>query len=226
MRPLRLAALLALPASLIPFLALGPARAPAHAQPAASSWQGQIQNEDRARLAGLWRAWTRSLAELAAAPGGEQALADLGAVGVPPIEPLPGRRAALTTGTLPGTGAYNCRTIRLGQPDDGWPRDGALPLQIGPWGACTIVPTSHQPFAFAMAEGPQRLTGQLWPDGDRMVFLGALHLAAEAGSRYYGDDPDRDHLGILRSLAPGHWRLELPWPRWQSNLLLVEIKAA
>jgi len=204
----------------------GLASAPAQAQPAASRWQGQIQNDDRARLAGLWRAWTRSLAQLVADPGGKAALADLGPVGVPPIEPLPGRPAALTNGALPGIGTYHCRTLRLGQRDDGWPRDVSLPLQIGPWGACAIAATSRQPFAFTMAEGPQRLSGQLWPDGDRMVFLGALHLASEAGTRNYGDDPDRDHLGVLRPLAPGHWRLELPWPRWQSNLLLVEIRTS
>lgn len=213
MRRLLLAALIALPA------------APVSAQPAASSWQGQIQNEDRSRLAGLWRSWTRSLAELTAAPGGKEALADLGPVGVPPIEPLPGRDAAITNGTLPAIGTYSCRTLRLGQRDDGWPRDGVLPLQIGAWGACTIAATGRQPLYFAMAEGPQRFTGQLWPDGDRMVFLGALSLAAEVGIRGYGDDPDRDHLGILRPLAPGHWRLELPWPRWQSNLMLIEIRA-
>lgn len=198
---------------------------PAQAQPAASSWQGQIQSDDRARLAGLWRAWTRSLAELVAAPGGEAALAALGPVGVPPVEPLPGRRAAITADTLPAPGAYSCRTLRLGARDDGWPRDSVLPLQIGEWGPCTLAPTSGDPVAFKMEAGPQRLSGQLWPDGDRMVFLGALNLASENGTRGYGDDPDRDHLGVLRALQPGHWRLELPWPRWQSNLLLVEIKA-
>lgn len=205
-------------------IALALVAAPVQAQPAASSWQGQIQNDDRARLAGLWRAWTRSLAELVAAPGGREALAALGAVGVPPVEPLPGRPAPVASETLPKVGAYSCRTLRLGSRDDGWPRDGVLPLQIGDWGTCALAPTSGAPLALKMLAGPQRLTGQLWPDGDRMVFLGALHLASESGTRDYGDDPDRDHLGVLRSLAPGHWRLELPWPRWQSNLLLVEIK--
>jgi hypothetical protein len=58
-----------------------------------------------------------------------------------------------------------------------------------------------------------------------MVMLGALHLAAEGGRRRYGDDHERDLAGILRPLGPGHWRLELPWPRWQSRLMLVEMKA-
>lgn len=198
--------------------------APVAGQPAASSWQGQIQSEDRARLAGLWRAWTRSLADVAAEPGGREALDALGPVAVPPVEPLPGRPVALASDSLPGVGDYRCRTIRLGRRDDGWPRDGVLPLQTGPWGVCRLAATEGEPLAFAMADGPQRLSGRLWADGDRMVFLGALSLASEAGVRDYGDDPDRDHLGVLRPLGAGHWRLELPWPRWQSELLLVEIR--
>lgn len=201
------------------------AGASAQAQPAATSWQGRIQPDDRARMAGLWRAWTRSLAEIDAA-GGAAALAALGPVGIPPVEPLPGRRETIVAGQSPAPGAYRCRIIRMGARDDGWPRDGVLPLQTSEWGACRIAAESGEGrLDFSMTEGEQQLSGRLWPDGDRMVFLGALALAAESGQRAYGDDPDRDHLGVLRALKPGQWRLELPWPRWQSNLLLVEIEA-
>ncbi len=199
--------------------------APLAAQPAASSWQGRIQPEDRPRMAGLWSAWTRSLADIQAA-GGRAAVEALGPVAIPPVEPLPGRRVNIDAATLPAPGAYRCRTIRLGSRDDGWPRDGVLPLQTGNWGACRIGPGHGQPLALTMAEGEQRVSGGLWPDGDRMVFLGALSLATETGRRGYGDDPDRDHLGVLRAIGPDHWRLELPWPRWQSVLLLIEITSA
>lgn len=202
-------------------LATMPAIGPGVAQPALTSWQSMIQAEDRPRLAGLWRAWTSSLADVIKA-GGESALKDLGPVVVPPVEPLPGRRQAVSTDALPAAGDYRCRTIRMGQRDDGWPRDNVMPLQLGEWGPCTISGS----LTLTMLAGPQRLSGKLWADGDRMVFLGALSLAAETGIRHYGDDPDRDHLGVLRAFAPGQWRLELPWPRWQSTLLLVEISAA
>jgi hypothetical protein len=200
---------------------------PALSQPAATSWQGRIQPDDRTRMAGLWRAWTRSIAEIEAA-GGSAALAALGLVAVPPVEPLPGRRPRVEATVLPGPGAYRCRTIRMGARDDGWPRDGVLPLQTADWGACRVTGGGRTgaPLRLAMDEGAQQLSGGLWPDGDRMVFLGALALAAEPGRRAYGDDPDRDHLGVLRPIGAGHWRLELPWPRWQSNLLLIEIEAA
>jgi hypothetical protein len=200
---------------------------PAGAQPAASSWQGRIQRADRQRLAGLWGAWTRALAQIDAA-GMRGALEALGTVGVPPVEPLPGRPGApVQLGMLPEAGAFQCRLIRLGLREDGWPRDEAAPLSVGAWGACTLgTEPRRETLQFDMLEGEQRMHGRLWADGDRMIFLGAKALASEAGTRRYGDDPDRDALGVLRPLEAGHWRLELPWPRWQSNLLLVEIKPA
>ncbi|WP_439534697.1 DUF4893 domain-containing protein [Polymorphobacter sp.] len=197
------------------------------AQPAASSWQGRIQDEDRKRLAGLWRAWTHSLSQIGAA-GETERLTALGAVAVAPVEPLPGRREDMSqSAALPMPGKYQCRLVRMGLRDDGWPRDAGQPLVVTDWGDCTIMAESGDAtLRFDMLDGSQRLHGRLWADGDRMIFLGATALASETGIRRYGDDPDRDALGVLRSLEPVHWRIELPWPRWQSNLLLVEIKQA
>jgi hypothetical protein len=192
--------------------------APAAAQPALGTWQARIQPEDRVRLAGLWRAWTSALNNAASqAP----ALAALGPVATPPLEPLPGTPEARAGHPLPGPGAYRCRTIRIGHREDGWSRDGTSPLAIGDWGSCRVTAGN----LLVTESGAQRLSGQLWSDDDRMVMLGALHLAAEGGRRRYGDDHERDLAGILRPLGPGHWRLELPWPRWQSRLMLVEMKA-
>jgi hypothetical protein len=192
------------------------------AQPAVSSWQGQMQEDDRRRLAGLWSAWTRGLAEVRAA-GLESVLQALGPVAVPPVEPLPGRPEPLELGRLPATGDYQCRIIRLGLRDDGWPRDAGVPLRVADWAPCRLAADRLGMMRFDMLAGAQRLHGRLWADGDRMIFLGALALESETGDRRYGDDPDRDALGVLRPLEDGHWRLELPWPRWQSNLMLVEI---
>ena len=192
------------------------------AQPAVSSWQGQIQDEDRGRLAGLWRSWTRAISDIEAGGAGAN-LRALGVVGVPPVEPLPGRPDMLELGRLPGAGVYQCRIIRMGLRDDGWPRDDGQPLTLGEWGPCNIGAGPRDTESFDMLAGAQRVHGRLWADGDRMVFLGALALASETGIRRYGDDPDRDAIGVLRPVGDGHWRLELPWPRWQSNLMLVEI---
>ncbi len=201
--------------------------APALAQPAVTSWQGRIRPEDRPRIAGLWNAWTRSLNQIETAGQGD-ALRVLGKVAVPPVEPLPGHREVrMTTGpalSLPAAGTYRCRLLQLGARDDGW-ASMPPPLSIGDWGPCTLAPDRDDTLQLKMAEGVQRIGGRVWPDGDRMVFLGALSLASENGRRAYGDDPDRDSVGVLRPLGPDHWRLELPWPQWQSNLMLVEIRA-
>jgi len=149
----------------------------------------------------------------------------LGPVGTPPVEPLPGRpEDTVRLGALPVPGAYQCRLIRMGLRDDGWPRDAEQPLMTTSWGSCSFQSEALGTLRFDMHEGRQRIHGRLWPDGDRMVFLGAIALASEEGVRLYGDDPDRDALGVLRPLSGGHWRVELPWPRWQSNLMIVEIK--
>jgi hypothetical protein len=56
-----------------------------------------------------------------------------------------------------------------------------------------------------------------------MVFLGAPALRGEMWVMPYGADPERNAVGALRALGPQQWRLELPWPTWQSNLDLVEL---
>jgi len=199
------------------------------AQPAVSSWQGQIQVEDRSRMAGLWRAWTGAIADITT--GGAQArLQALGALGVPPVEPLPGRTVPSSEAQFPGVGDYECRIIHMGLREDGWPRDDANPLALEAWEPCRVAPGAVNgkgggAMDFSMLAGTQRLNGRLWADGDLMVFLGALALASDYGVRRYGDDPDRDMLGVMRPLATGQWRLELPWPRWQSKLMLVEVRS-
>ena len=58
------------------------------------------------------------------------------------------------------------------------------------------------------------------------VFLGTLRLAGEMGRLRYGEDAQRDQLGVLQAIGPGHWRIALPWPRWTARLVLIELRAA
>jgi hypothetical protein len=113
---------------------------------------------------------------------------------------------------------YSCRTISLGAQGG----NRAAVVEVDAPQPCRIEArggTLH----FEQAAGTHRLGGKLFADGDRMVFLGAPALSGEMGIMPYGADPERDAVGALRALGPGHWRLELPWPAWQSNLDLVEI---
>jgi hypothetical protein len=193
------------------------------------TWQREITPPDRKRLAQLWEAWTRSLNEAQAAGQGA-ALVALGPVVVPDAAAInpdaaainPDAAAGKTAGPLPGAGSYTCREVRLGQHRSG----------ITAWAAATLTASEMRPCRievrgsalwFEQDAGAQRLGGRLYADGDRQVFLGATALTGEMRILPYGADPQRDAVGVLRAIGERRWRLELPWPHWQSNLAIVEI---
>jgi len=190
---------------------------PVHAADAPRAWQEVIQESDRKRLAGLWRAWTRSLAEIDAA-GQAEVVAALGPVLVP---------TAARPGSPPGPGDYRCRTVKLGvRRDPRAPLPANAPvLAAMPAAPCRIT-LRDDGLWFEQTGGSQRLGGTLFPDGDRMVFLGAMALSGEMGVMAYGADAARDQVGVLRAVGETRWRLELPWPMWQSNLEVIEVSVA
>jgi hypothetical protein len=179
----------------------------------ADVWQAVIREGDRSRLARLSDAWEQAQADIAAA----NAAADLAALG--PV----GDAGVQHQGPLPVAGTYRCRIIRLG-----W-RQGAdrlvPPVQAGDWAPCQMQADGIL-LRLETAPGPQQFTGRLYPDVDRLVFLGSIRLADDMGRLRYGEDRDRDQLGVLTAVGEGHWRLALPWPRWAARLLLIEIRAA
>ncbi|MEY2884557.1 MAG: hypothetical protein RL490_2281, partial [Pseudomonadota bacterium] len=123
----------------------------------------------------------------------------------------------------PAPGAYRCRDIRIGR------REGmadTLPtLAVAAFQPCTIRLDAGRLW-LEQGPGMQRVAGPLYPDGDRLVFLGSMALAGEMAVMRYGADPDRNQAGVLRAIGERHWRLELPWPNWQANLHLIEIVPA
>ncbi len=179
----------------------------------ADVWQAVIKDSDRSRLARLSDAWEQARADIAAA-NADADLAALGVVGDP---------AAASPGPLPVAGRYRCRIIRLG-----W-RQGAdrlvPPVQAGEWAPCTMTADGIV-LRLETAPAAQQFTGTLYPDVDRLVFLGSVRLGDDMGRLRYGEDRDRDQLGVLTALGDGHWRLALPWPRWSARLILIEIRAA
>lgn len=184
-------------------------------------WQTVILHADRQRLAALWDAWTRALATADKA-GDTAALAAFG--------PLTDPKAAVS-GALPGAGVYTCRSVRIGiRADRMVPSAPTGPAMLASEPALCTISMRGKLLWFEQSEGVQRVGGQLYPDpgrtdGDRLVFLGSMALPGEAGFMRYGADAERDQVGVIRPLGPGLWRLELPWPMWQSDLRVIEIRA-
>lgn len=187
-------------------------------------WQAMATATDRDRLARLWPAWTRALAQVRAA-GGSAALQGLGPIAAPDAVMMNADSADIVAGAskgpLPGPGTYRCRTIRLGH--KGVPAAAGVVQADAPL-PCRILRRGTR--LWFQSTGPRRLEGQLHADGNRLVLLGTIGLGGERSSVAYGADVERDAIGALRAVAPGLWRLELPWPTWQSTLDIVEITPA
>jgi hypothetical protein len=205
---------IALAVAALPLAACASDRPPGAPTPKAMreiSWQEQINESDRKRLAGLYAAWTRSLNQ-AADSGHRDAVAALADLTLPD---------AARPGPPPAPGVYRCRTIKMGARTDGG-RTAPTAMGTGDFAPCTITAKGSLLW-FEQAGGAQRVGGTLYPDGDRMVFLGSKALNGEMGVMAYGSDASRDQVGVLRSFGDARWRLELPWPMWQSNLEIIEI---
>jgi hypothetical protein len=75
--------------------------------------------------------------------------------------------------------------------------------------------------------GSQRQVGLLLADSpSRMVFVGTLVLGDEQRALDYGQDADRDMIGLFERIGERRWRLSLPWPRFESQLDVVELVPA
>ena len=189
----------------IAVLALLLAVQPLHAEP--RPWRQVITAPDRKRLAGLWKTWQLTKTQVADAGHAAEwtALGDL-------VEPL-----AATDFTPPPPGQYRCRTVKLGTRSPGmpvWAMSDTTPCRID---------VDGENLRFADGGGIQRTAGLLYPDGERMVYLGALTLGAEPGRFKYRRDGERDQVGVLHRIGAARWRLELPSPKWESTLDVIDI---
>lgn len=186
-------------------LALLLAVQPLHAE--LRPWRQAITDPDRKRLAGLWKTWELARTQVAAAGHSAEwsALGDL-------VEPL-----ASAPGGPPPPGQYRCRTVKLGT------RTPGMPV----WAMSDVTPCRFDIdgdyLRFADGGGVQRTAGLLYPDGERMIYLGALTLGAEPGRFKYRRDGERDQVGVLHRIGPARWRLELPLPKWESTMDVIDI---
>jgi hypothetical protein len=176
-------------------------------------WQAAVQEPDRDRLARLDDAWQTALGQ-AIRGGFEGQLRELGN--------LPDPDVALRD-PLPPVGNYRCRTIKLGARQGG----PGLPYVAYGWFNCKVERTPRGWLKLSKTSGSQRQTGLMFPDSERRgVFLGAMALGDEPPARAYGLNADRDVVGVVERTGPAQWRLVQPWPRYESNLDLLEIVPA
>jgi len=123
------------------------------------------------------------------------------------------------------TGAWRCRTIKLG---------GVTPDIVYSWFRCRISERGGALF-FEKLSGSQRTSGFLYSEGSGYVYLGASYVTAygppEKPPVYSGRGasagaaatPD-DQIGLLSLLADGRARLELPYPVQESTFDVIELK--
>lgn len=185
-----------------------PTPAPKAAKTKPNDWRIYISPFDRDRLARWRSAWMAGLDKAAKAGNGPQ-IAAQGALLKPD--------QALDDPLLP-QGEYRCRTIKMGAQDK-----GMLDYIAYPYFTCTVV-TRDGRLRFSKLDGSQRPVGDIFPDeGGRMIFLGSMMLGDETRPLPYGRDGERDMVGIVERVGPQRWRIAFPYPRWESQIDVVEL---
>lgn len=175
-------------------------------------WRQVATAEDASRLSRIEDAWLLGRAE-AEEKGFASEVETLGSL-VDPNAALPGR-------LQPSPGDYRCRTIKIGSHNG-----QGLGYVSYPWFRCTIELTVGGDLILTKTTGSQRTQGLLYPDTDRrLVFVGAQAWGAmETGYPGYGDQPERDQIGVLERIADQRWRLVLPWPKQEAKLEILELR--
>lgn len=182
--------------------------APLPAQ-ASDDWQVYARPADVERLSRLDSAWTAGL-KRARAEGHEAELDALGALAKP--------GGGLTPRVQPGPGQYRCRTYKLGGEAQG------LPFVAYPFFKCEVALTPGGDLVVRKLDGSQRFEGKLYPERDnRLVYLGAMAWGASETLPAYGENPQRDQIGVLERIGEERWRLALPWPVAESSLDIIEL---
>lgn len=189
-----------------------PAPPPPSYQVSMTDWRGIITADDRIRYDNRNEAWSTAVAQANSQPGSGN-LASLSYLlqADTVSEPI-----ALMAGH------YRCRTIKLGSQGG---NDGLGYVVYG-WFSCHIEDTP-QGLRFVKLTGSQRPQGILYPEGTgRMVFLGGLAVGAEDIAPAYNTRPERDVVGVIEQIGPNHWRMVMPWPRFESVADILELVPA
>lgn len=191
---------------------LAPSAPPDAAQAAPASgaaWKGLAGPTDEARINRLPEAWSEGLR--GARTGRFTAvLREEGSLLV--------ANSALPR-PAPTPGSYHCRLIRL---NESGPRSPALE-RYKPF--FCYVEVENDLLTIVKQTGTERPAGRLWEDDgrERLIFLGSLASGEREKPKAYGEDPNRDLVGVLERFAPMRWRLLIPFPRSGAKLDVYEL---
>lgn len=180
---------------------------PAGEEQASDDWRKYAKEADVDRLQRLDQSWATALDLV---KDKKDQLAKLG----PALDP----KTPALANPHPGPGDYRCRTIKMGD----------LGLIAYDWFKCRIELTPGGDLTFTKLTGSQRGVGKFYPSHEnerRLVYLGgqAWGLDQKEATKY-GEDKQRDQIGVLERIGDQHWRLVLPYPRVESTLDVVELK--
>jgi hypothetical protein len=171
-------------------------------------WRGIVTASDRDRYSRRDAAWSLALQQARRQPGSGD-LSGLGDL----IDP----RAARSS-VAPPPGDYRCRTVKLGNQNS-----QGLGYVVYGWFDCRIELTGRG-LKLSKLTGSQRQTGLLFPETpQRLIFLGGLSVADEPPANSYGQNPERDLVGVFERIGSRRWRLVLPYPQLESTLDLIEL---
>lgn len=174
-------------------------------------WRTVVSTADASLLGRLDQAWRLGRAEAEDAGFADQ---------VEALGPLVDPNAGLTGRLQPPPGTYRCRTIKLGRRVEGQ----GLAYVAYPFFACSVELTPGGDLILSKTTGSQRTRGLLYPDADRrLVYVGAQAWGDEAHFPRYGQDRERDQVGVLERIGDQRWRLAIPWPKQEAKLELLEI---
>lgn len=171
-------------------------------------WRDILQPADQARLLGLGTSWATAL-EQARRGGFSRRIANEGAL----LDPQAGLSRA-----APAPGSYRCRLIRIR------PGSRRVPAFVvrGPY-FCDVGAAPDY-LSLTQQTGPERPGGHLWEDSDsRMIFIGAAARGRDDGPPAYGEQPDRNVVGVFERVGQFRYRLVLPAPASGATLEVIEL---
>ncbi|RYI87400.1 MAG: DUF4893 domain-containing protein [Acetobacteraceae bacterium] len=176
-----------------------------------SDWRQVASTADISNLGRLDQAWRLARAE-AEDKGFASEVEALG----PLVDPNAGQPGRLQ----PAPGIWRCRTIKLGTK-----AETGLAYVAYPQFRCTVELTPGGDLVLTKTTGSQRTRGLLYPDTDsRLVFIGAQAWGMdETGFPTYGQQPERDQVGVFERIGADRWRLVIPFPRVESKLEILEL---